>query len=104
MTRRNWPAPPDDLHESSRELWTQIVGTRAKSPERIALVRVGLEALDRANEAKALIDSEGMTFKTETTGAIHVHPAVRIEKDSRALFARIWTALALNWSSQVDGR
>ena len=57
-----WPEPPDHLSERSRLLWTHVVGDRVKSPERIALFQTALEALDRADEAKQVLDDEGLTF------------------------------------------
>ncbi len=96
--------PPVHLSDRSAKLWGQIVGDRAKSPERLALLQTALEALDRADEARVILEAEGLVFKTETSGALHVHPAVKIEKDSRATFARIWGQLNLEWNREIDGR
>ncbi len=103
MSRKRVDKPPVHLSDRSAELWRQIVGNRAKSPERIALLQIALEALDRAGEARVLLEADGLTFKTKTTGAVHVHPAVKIEKDSLATFARIWGQLALHWNHEIDG-
>jgi hypothetical protein len=71
----------------------------------MTLVEQALRALDRATAAAELVDAEGMTSTTETTGTFHVHPAVRIERESRQLFARIWGGmLHLEWTSEIDGR
>ena len=80
------------------------IGIRVGSPGRIALMQTALEALDRADQARELLSREGITTTTTSTGAVHIHPAVRIEKDSRALFARIWSQLELGWDSEIDGR
>jgi phage terminase small subunit len=61
-----------------------------------------LEASDRADQAAEVVAREGMTSKTETTGAIHVHPLVKVERESRQLFARIWKQLGLDWASDRD--
>jgi phage terminase small subunit len=92
-----WPEPPEHLSKRSQALWLELVGENVKSPQKLTLFQTALEALDRADEAKALVDSEGLTFKTKTTGAVQVHPAVKVEKDSRALFARLWTQLSLTY-------
>lgn len=49
-----------------------------------------------ADKAAAIIATEGMTSTNKATGVIHSHPATKIEKDSRAMFHRIWEQLRLN--------
>jgi len=90
--------PPGGLSERSQSLWRQIVPASGRSPGRLALLGEALRALDRVDQARAIIDVEGMTFTTESTGAVHVHPALRIEKDSRAQFLQAWNTLNLHWS------
>ena len=106
MSRKKPPViePPPHLSERSQQLWRDIVPRRASSPERLTMLRTALECLDRADEAARVIATEGMTSKTETTGAIHVHPLVRIEKESRLTFIRCWDLLGLQWCSETDGR
>ncbi len=100
------PAPeaPEHLSERAKALWAAVVPARAKSRERQALIVVALEALDLADECRAQVRAEGMTNKTKTTGAIHVHPLMKVEKDQRALFARVWGQLYLTWSPAIDGQ
>jgi hypothetical protein len=99
------PIPaPEHLSQRSKELWTALVPRRAKSPERLALLVTALEALDRADAARSSIEVHGMVTVTEATKAVHVHPLVRVERESRQLFAKIWKTLELTWSIQLDGR
>ena len=95
---------PETLSERSKSLWGEIVPRRAESPERLALLQSGLEALDTADRARATLLAEGETFTTKTTGAIHVHPAVRIQKDALSHFLAVWRELDLKWSYQIDGQ
>ena len=94
--------PPGHLSARSRALWCSIVPRRAKSPERLVLLQVALEALDRADAAQALIAAEGMVTVTARSGVAHLHPVLRIERESRVLFCRIWSELGLNRSQVVD--
>lgn len=71
--------PPVHLSKKSQRLCTEVVPRRTCSAERPALLQVALEALDRAAET---IGREGLTVKTTTSGAIHVHPLVRVERES----------------------
>jgi phage terminase small subunit len=103
MNDTSYPAPAH-LSECSQALWCEIVGRRARSPGRLALLQVALEALDRADEAAALVAKEGLVTTTETTKAKHAHPGCRIEKDARAQFLRAWGQLNLSWDYEIDGR
>jgi len=96
--------PPFHLSRESRKLWRAIVPRRARSPERLILVRAALEALDRAEAARTLIAMEGMTTTTKTTGAVHIHPLVRVEREARSQFMRAWDQLNLAWDARTDGR
>lgn len=98
------PEPPAHLSERAQSLWRDLVPRRARSPERLVLLRAALEALDRADAAQEALAREGMVLRTETTGVTHVHPLVKVEEKSRQLFARIWRDLSLGWASDIDGR
>jgi hypothetical protein len=67
------------------------VPKRAVSAGRLALIEEALKVLDRADQATVVVDQLGATFTTTTTGAVHVRPEVRIERENRQLFARLWT-------------
>lgn len=103
MSRQGKPDPPHHLSEASKELWRQVVPERI-STGRLAMVTAALEARDRAEECRLVIEREGMTTKTESTGALHLHPLLRVEKDNRQLFTRLWQQLRLHFDPTVDGR
>jgi len=72
---------------------------KAKTVPRIALVQAALESLDRADQAREQIAREGLTFTTKTTGAVHVNPLTKLEKESRAAFVATWAGvLNLSWN------
>ena len=98
------PAAPSHLSKRSAALWRAVVPSRAKSAERQALVIVALDALDLADECLARVRAEGMTTTTKSTGAIHVHPLMKVEKEQRSLFARLWGQLNFQWNADIDGR
>lgn len=87
--------PPRHLSEGSAALWREVVAL-VPTPGRRALLVTALEARDRAEEARAIIEREGMVSTTSKSGVHHVHPAVRIERESRALFTKVWTTLRLH--------
>ena len=97
------PEPPEGLSEASLALWQAIVPRRARSPERLALIETALRARDRAAAARETLVRDGMTFTTAETGAIHVHPAVRILKDAETTFLAAWRAMHLEWGPLDSG-
>ncbi len=94
--------PPETFSDRAKALWAAVVPSRARSPGRMALVRSALEALDRADQASALVASQGLTTTTTTTGAIHINPAAKIEREARGQFAKIWEGLGLGWDNELD--
>lgn len=99
------PEPPAGLSDKSAELWRRVVETgRVRSPGRLALLEQALVALDTADAAAALVRAEGLVTRTTTSGAAHVHPAVKVEREHRQLFARLWMGMGLEWDGSLDGR
>jgi phage terminase small subunit len=95
--------PPQHLSARAQSLWHAVVPSRARSPERLALLQVALESLDRADQARLAVEKNGMTTTTKTTGAVHLHPLLRVEREARQQFSRLWEQLNLSWNPQIDG-
>ncbi len=62
---------------------------------RLAVLESALLALDGAEAAHDLIQAEGSVVFTASTGAAHINPRVRVERDARAAFARLFDQLGL---------
>ena len=56
--------PPAHLSERAKGLWRGVVPSTIRCPERLALLQSGLEALDRADQAREAISREGLTTVT----------------------------------------
>lgn len=52
------------------------------------------QAFDRCQQARAMLDADGLTV--ETANGLKTHPAVAIERDSRLAYARILRELQLD--------
>jgi hypothetical protein len=96
------PAMPVGLSERSGRVW-QSERRRSKSAGRLLLLEQCLRAIDRADELRAVIDREGLTSTTRTTGALHIHPLAKLETEHRSLFVKLARALRLEWQMDVDG-
>lgn len=94
--------PPPHLSDRAKCLWCSIVPSRARSAERLALLSVALESLDRADSARAEIDKTGMVCITKRSGVPHTNPLLKVEREARALFAKLWGQMNLQFSPDVD--
>ncbi|NLS91803.1 MAG: hypothetical protein GXX96_06430 [Planctomycetaceae bacterium] len=96
------PEPPTGLSEKSRSLWRAALAADARwSSTRLEILTQSLHALDRADAAKALVDTEGLVCRTESTGAIHVHPAAKLEREFRHQALRGFAMLRLEYASET---
>ncbi len=93
---------PEHLSERSKEIWTEYADKIVKSPARKAMLQTGLEALDRAEEARKIVENDGMIMTTGKSGVSHAHPAVRIEKDNRSLALKVFKALNIHMDHVWD--
>jgi len=59
--------------------------------------------MDRAEQARLELVAATLTTTTETTKAVHVHPLLKVEREARQQFARIWSDLTLGFSNCEDG-
>jgi phage terminase small subunit len=91
-----YPDAPPHLSERSAALWRELGPVRMSTTGRQALFQAALEALDRAEAAREAIAQQGMVARTDATGALHVHPLLKVERDSRQQFVAIWRGLGLD--------
>jgi len=94
--------PPEHLSNRAQQLWRDIVPRRARSPERLALLEVALQAYDRLQQCRELLAGGELLEKAEGSKMAHANPALKLEKEARAQFVKCWTALKLEFSFDVD--
>ena len=68
------------------------------------MLQTALEALDRADEARAMLAREGLVTTSKRSEVVHIHPVVRLEREARQQFVRIWKDLNLTWDDDLDNR
>ncbi len=93
MTER-LPAAPSHLSERMQSYWQSVVREFLISDHQLEILRKACEASDRADEAREILASEGLTVE-DRYGQARPHPASQIERDSRTAFARLIRELAL---------
>lgn len=89
------PEPPEHLSDASKELYRMVVPRQARTGPRIAIIICALEARDRAEQARKAIEVEGMVSTTKVTGAMHIHPLLKVERECRAQFTALWLGMGL---------
>lgn len=88
------PRPPAHLGRDGRRLWRRVIAEYlVEDPHAVELLRLAAEALDRAAQARTVVDAEGMTI--EGRFGPKTHPAVGIERDSALRAARLLRELGL---------
>ena len=87
---------PAHLSREAKKLWRSICEEWAIDPHGAVILRLALEAFDRVNEARGIIEEEGLVITTVGTGAKHQHPAVQIEREARAQMLQAWRQLGLD--------
>ena len=75
---------------------------RARSPGRLVAIQIALEALDRANQAKAIIAQEGVIPADQSGKIRHVHPLLKVEAENRKQFLTTWSRLGLLFDGIQD--
>lgn len=94
-------SPPDHLSDAAASWWASVVEDYDLEPHHIELLTLAAEARDRAEQARRLIEAEGLIVAT-TTGGTKTHPAVAVERDSRIAFARLVRELDLDADAPAD--
>lgn len=90
--------PPKHLSASSKKLWRRIAEDYFSGQGEDAALLVltaGMEARDRCNQAREIVDREGMVVPTGT-GSVKPHPAINVERDARLQLIRAMRELGLD--------
>jgi P27 family predicted phage terminase small subunit len=100
---KNHQKVPKHLSLEARKIWKEILSEYdIDDAAGIRILRVAMEAFDRAQAAREKIDLEGMSI-TDKFGQIKPHPLLPIERDSRAAFLSGLKALNLDIEPLRDG-
>ena len=96
---------PKHLSARSRQIYRTVVDDYdlTGEPHALEVLRLALEALDRADEARQMVADEGITFRNRF-GELRPHPAVAIERDARLAAWRGFRELSLDAGDYVDPR
>jgi P27 family predicted phage terminase small subunit len=88
------PRPPTHLSDRTKKLWRTIAAKFDLAPEHLEMLRLGLEALDRCDQARRQLAKDGLVV-VGARGAPQRHPLVDVEIQSRTAALRIFRELGL---------
>lgn len=85
---------PKHLSASAKAFWAWAVSTYRLQPDALKVLETACTAWDSAERARKTLDAEGSYYR-DRHGVIRVHPAIRVQRESKALFLRSLTTLGL---------
>jgi len=88
------PRAPQGLSGRSQSLWRATNRDYVLAQHELALLAEALKSLDRAEQARGMVDVEGITVLGRS--GPRAHPAVAVERDARTLAARLFRELSLD--------
>ncbi len=89
------PKPPKHLSKEAKRLWDEINREWELDSAGLLILQAGLEAYDRMEQARRLIEKQGLTV-VDKYGQVKMNPLVQVERDSRGLLLRCFKALNLD--------
>jgi hypothetical protein len=82
----------------------EVLASQGKiSPGRRLLFDEFFQALDRVFAARKIIESDGLTVKSDRSGLIRPNAACRLEQEALSRLLKLAKLLRLEWDSFVDG-
>ena len=88
---------PDHLSVKAAAIWDEVVANYVVEIEGLPLLETALTQYDRAEQARAEIEASGLTWTNSQSGAVHVNPAAKVERDAAKAFRLAWKALDLDF-------
>ena len=95
MKSKSKPKPPKHLKPETARWWANVLSEFELEPHHIRLLTLAAEAFDRCQQARQIIDKQGLTFEDRFSQPVS-RPEVAIERDSRTAFARLLRELDLD--------
>ena len=93
--KNSTPKPPEHLTREAKTLWRKLLAEWDLGDDALILLRAALESFDRCEQARKLLEKEGLVV-LDRFNQPKAHPAASIERDSRLQMLRSFRALNLD--------
>jgi P27 family predicted phage terminase small subunit len=94
---------PNHLSAEAKKIWRRLVEEYAISDSGgLEILRQGLEAFDRAQAARILIEKHGLVIR-DRFGAVKPNPLISCERDARSAYLSALKQLCLDVVTPHDG-
>jgi phage terminase small subunit len=94
-TKDKPPVAPKGYSPAARQLWTDVVTGWSVDSAALVILAAACEDLMRVEQARAIIDAEGLVSK-DRFGQAKAHPAVSVERDAKSGMLRALSQLGLD--------
>src|SRR5215510_3118810 len=88
LHNRKLPPPPKGLHAKAAAFWRVVVQDYELEAFHLEILKQACKALQRCEEASAIVDKEGQAYIDPKSGRWFPHPSVGVEERARAAFLR----------------
>ena len=95
------PNPPKHLSTITKKWWRDVLKGFEFDPSELPLLEAAATAWDRANEARRLIEENGLTI-IDRFKQVKANPACGVERDSLATYARLIRQLGFAQSEDYE--
>lgn len=86
---------PSHLSKLSKKFYKRVISDYDLENHHLKILLLACECLDRINEAKEVIDKDGIIYY-DSRGNPREHPAIKIESNNKVIFARLMRELCLD--------
>lgn len=100
--KKDPPPAPEYLSDDAQARWAALIAEYdIRDPGGLAVLEVAMQALDRLNDARRSIASEGAVIR-DRFDQLRPHPSVQIEKDARHGFLAAIRSLGIDGAPSHD--
>ena len=87
------PSAPEDLRESGRKLWQEILASWSLDVHEVAILKQACRTVDLLDQLQASLEADGVM--SESSQGSRVHPAVAEIRQQSVTLARLFAALRM---------
>lgn len=99
---KNIHKPEKNWRPAVKKFWRDSLDAFDYTPDGLEILRVACNSLERYYQAKDILDTEGLTFRTAS--GIRKHPAAEIEKTARQGFLQACRQLGVATDADTEKR